>query len=121
MVKLLLQAGADPAIKDNDGDTALEYARIHKRTEVVRLLEVRGGGGGVGRVRALSWWEASPSASRPWAWAQACACARACMCVRTWLGVGVGGRHGGVAEGEAEPSSGKRACRFRCGHGYIGA
>jgi ankyrin repeat protein len=38
-VKLLLDAGADPNMKDNKGQTALTYAQMSKNTEIVKLLE----------------------------------------------------------------------------------
>ena len=39
VVRLLLAAGADRAIEDKDGDTALSFARANGHTEVVTLLE----------------------------------------------------------------------------------
>lgn len=39
VVRILLAAGADRDIKDEDGDTALSFARQNGHTEVVELLE----------------------------------------------------------------------------------
>lgn len=39
IVQLLLTRGADPNEKDEDGATPLYYARMHGRTEVIRVLE----------------------------------------------------------------------------------
>ena len=41
LVKLLLTAGADVNIKNNDGDTALIWASYNGYTEIVKLLENR--------------------------------------------------------------------------------
>ena len=38
-VSLLLELGADPSIQDNDGKTALDYAREQNLTEIVAILE----------------------------------------------------------------------------------
>ena len=37
-VKLLLDNGADVNMKNNDGDTALDYAKEYERTEIIELL-----------------------------------------------------------------------------------
>jgi ankyrin repeat protein len=39
VVRILLAAGANPDIKDEDGDTALTFAKQNGHTEVVALLE----------------------------------------------------------------------------------
>jgi hypothetical protein len=39
VVKLLLESHADPAIKDNSGSTALDYARKNGRTDLIELLK----------------------------------------------------------------------------------
>ena len=39
--RLLLRAGADPTISNEDGDTALSRARQGNKQDVVALLEVR--------------------------------------------------------------------------------
>lgn len=39
VVKILLERGADPSLKDVDGDTALVFAQRRGHTEVERLLE----------------------------------------------------------------------------------
>jgi ankyrin repeat protein len=39
VVRILLEAGANRDIKDQDGDTALTFARQNGHTEVVKLLE----------------------------------------------------------------------------------
>ena len=39
MVQLLVRRGADPKATDNNGNTALDYARKYSRHEVVRYLE----------------------------------------------------------------------------------
>ena len=41
-VQILLDRGADPAVADEDGDTALTHARINGRSEVEQLLRRRG-------------------------------------------------------------------------------
>ena len=38
MVRLLLGAGADPALKNNRGNTAAQLAKRHGRTACLRLL-----------------------------------------------------------------------------------
>ena len=38
-VKLLLHAGADPTIRDNDGRTPLDDARLHNRASCIALLQ----------------------------------------------------------------------------------
>ena len=38
IVRILLDAGADPAIADGNGVTALEHARTSGQTEVARIL-----------------------------------------------------------------------------------
>jgi ankyrin repeat protein len=40
-VQILLAAGADPAIADKQGVTALQHARNRSQTDVARLLEGR--------------------------------------------------------------------------------
>jgi ankyrin repeat protein len=40
-VKLMLHKNANPATKDHNGQTALEYATQWKRLDVVQLLEHR--------------------------------------------------------------------------------
>lgn len=42
IIRLLLAHGADPAIADHDGVTALEHARTKGQTEVVAILEAAG-------------------------------------------------------------------------------
>lgn len=42
IVQILLDAGADPAIADRDGTTALQHARSSGYTEIVRILEAAG-------------------------------------------------------------------------------
>ena len=42
VVRLLLDAGADPTISDKDGDTPLSHARRYKYPACIALLEVRG-------------------------------------------------------------------------------
>ncbi|HYW96699.1 MAG TPA: ankyrin repeat domain-containing protein [Bacteroidales bacterium] len=39
VAEILLQHGADPSMKDVDGDTALSFARQNKHEEVAKLLE----------------------------------------------------------------------------------
>ena len=39
IIRILLDAGADRSLADNDGVTALEHARAKGQTEVVRILE----------------------------------------------------------------------------------
>ena len=39
VVRLLLEHGADPGLKDKDGDTAASFARENGHTAVVELLE----------------------------------------------------------------------------------
>jgi ankyrin repeat protein len=39
MVKLLLDKGADPAIKDYGENTALDYAKAMKNSEIIELLQ----------------------------------------------------------------------------------
>ena len=41
-VKVLLNAGADVAVKNKEGKTALSLARENEHKEVVKLLEARG-------------------------------------------------------------------------------
>ena len=41
MVKLLLEHGADPAEKENDGRTALDWARKNNNIEMIALLQAR--------------------------------------------------------------------------------
>jgi hypothetical protein len=38
IAKRLLEGGADPTLRDNDGDTAIDIARQHGKSEVVALL-----------------------------------------------------------------------------------
>ncbi len=38
-VRLLLQKGADPFLKDGEGQTAMECAKRNGHNEIVRLLE----------------------------------------------------------------------------------
>jgi ankyrin repeat protein len=39
IVRILLEAGADPEIPDGDGVSALEHARSSGQAEVARILE----------------------------------------------------------------------------------
>ena len=48
IVKLLLNAGADPNRADEDGQTALDIARRGGQGEIVQLLEGRVGGEATG-------------------------------------------------------------------------
>ena len=36
--KVLLEAGADPGLKDSDGDTALDHAKANQQKAVIELL-----------------------------------------------------------------------------------
>ena len=38
IAKRLLEGGADPTLRTDDGDTAIDYAREHGKSEVVALL-----------------------------------------------------------------------------------
>jgi ankyrin repeat protein len=38
-VKLLLEYGADPTVKDKDGKTPLDLARVKGRRKVVSIIE----------------------------------------------------------------------------------
>lgn len=42
MVKFLVDSGANPSATDNDGMTALDYAKRYSRTEVIQYLESLG-------------------------------------------------------------------------------
>ena len=39
LVKLLIDAGADAAIRDNDGGTALDYAKAGRKSACIRILQ----------------------------------------------------------------------------------
>ena len=58
IVRMLLDAGADPAIADRDGVTALAHARERGYSEMVRLLS------DAARSRAAGWRSGRPPPAR---------------------------------------------------------
>ena len=47
VVRVLLEAGADPNIKDSDGWTALDWAHYYNYRRITKILNEYGAGGAV--------------------------------------------------------------------------
>ena len=53
IVKILLDAGADPTVKDTGGRTAVDYAQDQKHDDIVQLIKQRMGPQSAGKKKSV--------------------------------------------------------------------